>query len=148
MRVRLYALWYLVRQESTFLQFRASDIASDANLMNSFSGDGANARKILDAALERAVVRGTFLKSASAEVEPAFFLNSPRGQAGLRALQGSKVGSLPANLSPQTTRDKPNIFRLYEENIGPLTPLIAEDLRAAEQEYPESWIEEAFHLAV
>ena len=148
MRVTLYALWYLERQESTFLQFRASELASNADLMNSFSGDNFAARQILDAALERAVARGTFLRSDSVEAEPVFFLNSPRGQAGLRALQSGKVGSLPANLSPQTIRDKPNIFRLYEENIGPLTPLIAEDLRAAEQEYPESWIEEAFHLAV
>jgi DnaD/phage-associated family protein len=58
------------------------------------------------------------------------------------------VNSFPSNLPPQTAREKSNIFHLYEENIGPLTPLIAEDLKAAEQEYPESWIEEAFHLAV
>ena len=54
----------------------------------------------------------------------------------------------PANLDPLAGKDKPNIYRLYEENIGPLTPLIAEDLRAARSEYPEPWIEEAFHLAV
>jgi DnaD/phage-associated family protein len=43
---------------------------------------------------------------------------------------------------------KPNIFRLYEENIGPLTPLIADSLRDAQQTYPEEWINEAIQIAV
>ena len=117
-------------------------------LCSSFSEVEADAQDKLNQALQKAVSRGTFLKADSAAGEPIFFLNSPRGQAGLRALQSGKLETLPGNLPPQSTRDNPNIFRLYEENIGPLTPLIAEDLRAAEQEYPESWIEEAFRLAV
>lgn len=42
----------------------------------------------------------------------------------------------------------PNIFSLYEQNIGVLTPLIAEKLAEAEQGYPPEWITEAFSLAV
>ena len=41
-----------------------------------------------------------------------------------------------------------NIYRLYEENIGPLTPLIADTLRDAEENYSAEWIEEAIRLAV
>jgi len=40
------------------------------------------------------------------------------------------------------------IFRLYEENIGPLTPLIAETIGDALEQYPFSWIEDAIHIAV
>ena len=40
--------------------------------------------------------------------------------------------------------DRPNIFALYEQNIGLLTPLIAEDLKDAINHYPEEWIEAAF----
>lgn len=147
-QITLYVLWYLDRQESDFLQFRASEIASDTNLMHATFGDDPLARQMLDASLEKAVSRGTFLKTNISDGEPVYFLNSPRGQAGFHAFQSGKVNSFPSNLPPQTAREKSNIFRLYEENIGPLTPLIAEDLKAAEQEYPESWIEEAFHLAV
>jgi len=43
---------------------------------------------------------------------------------------------------------RPNIFGLYEANIGPLTPLIAEKLLDAEKEYPEPWIRETFQIAV
>jgi len=41
-----------------------------------------------------------------------------------------------------------NIFELYEQNIGLLSPLIAEELKEAEQRYPGEWIEGAFREAV
>jgi DnaD/phage-associated family protein len=44
--------------------------------------------------------------------------------------------------------DQPNIFALYEQNIGPLTALLSEDLMEAEQTYPAAWIEAAFREAV
>lgn len=42
----------------------------------------------------------------------------------------------------------PNIFSLYEQNIGVLTPIIAEKLSDADKSYPAEWISEAFSLAV
>jgi DnaD/phage-associated family protein len=44
--------------------------------------------------------------------------------------------------------ERPNIFRLYEENIGPLTPIITDNLRAAEDDYSPEWIEDAIRIAV
>jgi len=41
-----------------------------------------------------------------------------------------------------------NIFALYEQNIGMITPMIAEELKEAEKIYPPQWIEEAFKEAV
>jgi DnaD/phage-associated family protein len=41
-----------------------------------------------------------------------------------------------------------NIFAIYEQNIGMLTPMIAEELKEAEKLYPPQWIEEAFKEAV
>jgi len=37
--------------------------------------------------------------------------------------------------------NKPNTFALYESNIGPLTPLIADALQAAEKTYTPEWVE-------
>lgn len=42
----------------------------------------------------------------------------------------------------------PDIFTLYEQNIGILTPIIAEELQEAEKHYPADWIESAFKEAV
>jgi len=41
-----------------------------------------------------------------------------------------------------------NIFTLYEQNIGMITPMIAEELKEAERLYPPLWVEEAFKEAV
>jgi len=41
-----------------------------------------------------------------------------------------------------------NIFSLYEQNIGMITPMIAEELKEAERLYPEEWIRQAFKEAV
>jgi DNA replication protein len=41
-----------------------------------------------------------------------------------------------------------NIFTLYEQNIGMITSLNAEELKEADKLYPPQWIEEAFKEAV
>ena len=41
-----------------------------------------------------------------------------------------------------------NIFALYEQNIGMITPMIAEELKEAEKLYPPQWIKEACKEAV
>jgi DnaD/phage-associated family protein len=45
-------------------------------------------------------------------------------------------------------RPPADIFSLYEQNIGMLTPMIAEALQEAEKLYPAEWIESAFKEAV
>lgn len=52
------------------------------------------------------------------------------------------------SVPPRIDFDRPTIFRLYEQNIGPLTPLIAQRLITAGQEYPLDWVEAAISEAV
>ena len=44
--------------------------------------------------------------------------------------------------SSKNTRTE-NLFAIYEKNISPLTPIIAEEIKKAKAEYPEKMIEEA-----
>jgi DnaD/phage-associated family protein len=44
--------------------------------------------------------------------------------------------------------ERPNIFVLYEQNIGLLAPMIADELKDAADQYPQEWIEAAFREAV
>jgi DnaD/phage-associated family protein len=46
------------------------------------------------------------------------------------------------------TSGRDDIYNLYEQNIGVLTPLISDKLREAEKLYPAEWIEGAFEQAV
>ena len=58
---------------------------------------------------------------------------------------GTEETQAPAAV-PTTVR--PNIFALYEDNIGMLNPIIAEELKRAEETYPDRWIRDAFREAV
>jgi DnaD/phage-associated family protein len=39
------------------------------------------------------------------------------------------------------------VFVLYEENVGSITPLIAEELKEADEQYPHEWLVDAFREA-
>jgi DnaD/phage-associated family protein len=49
---------------------------------------------------------------------------------------------------PRVVIDRPSAFRLYEQNIGPLTPLVADQLIKALEVYPAQWVESAIGEAV
>ena len=53
----------------------------------------------------------------------------------------------PLPQPPTTGEPRANIFALYEQHIGPYGHSIAEQLRAAEEEYPEDWIADAIAVA-
>jgi DnaD/phage-associated family protein len=74
--------------------------------------------------------------------EPLYFANTPKGRAAVEAIER---GEWPDGLE---SAGRPNVFSLYEQNIGMLTPLIVDELRQAEKDYPGEWIEEAFREAV
>ena len=110
------------------------------------------AAEALSDGIERAVARSTFLhinvESAQGKMD-LYFLNTEKGRAAVDGITRGEWRPNPDEDEPITLMvERPNIFVLYEQNIGPLTPLIADQLRDAEQTYPLSWIEEAFELAV
>lgn len=42
---------------------------------------------------------------------------------------------------------RPDIFLFYEQEIGPLTAMISDELKQAEKDYPHGWVREAIHEA-
>lgn len=152
LKVTLYAFWALDRQEGALRFLRFTDFASDQILLSGLSTQDQPAKAALADALRRAVQRGTLLQAQfqGGGLENAiFFLNSPRGRAALKALQAGEWSPDTVEVARAVLEnERPNIFRLYEENIGPLTPLIADTLRDAEALYPPDWIEEAITRAV
>lgn len=152
LRLTIYVFWRLDQMEGTFHYLRKQDFLNDERWMASLGEDEPSAVAALEAALERAVRRGTLLAArlkVHDEEEILYFLNSPKGRAAVQAIaSGQWRPSDAAGPPPGTYLEHPNIFRLYEENIGPLTPLIAEALGEAEDAYPEAWIREAFQIAV
>jgi len=150
LKVTLYALWALGRQRGARRCLRLEDLQRDQGLLDALAPHGKAALEALQESLDRAVARGTLLRvEAEGEGQEAFFfLNSPRGRAAAEGLR--KRAWSPDDDAPATSLDaqRPNIFVLYEQNIGPLTPLIAETLHEAEATYSAGWIEDAVRIAV
>ena len=149
LKVTLYTLWCLDQMEGSFRYLRYRDYAGDERLMQ---GLGIDPNQGLSDALQRAAARGTLLM---AEIpgengsEAYYFLNTPRGRAAIEAIQkGNWRPTGDPQLPIALDLERPNIFRLYEDNIGPLTPIIADTLKEAEQTYRTEWIEDAIRIAV
>jgi DNA replication protein len=139
LKVTLYVLWRISHMESKFQTLCRSEIVEDEAFMRGISVEE------LDSGLEKSVGRGSLLRVESPE-GGFFFINSPRGRAAAEAMRKGEWREAARSTAPPPER--PNVFRLYEENIGPLTPLIADALKDAEGAYPEEWIAEAVEEAV
>jgi len=149
LKVTLYIFWYLDQLEGSLRYFSEADLCQDERFM---AGLGAEPQLQLADGLGRATARGTLLKvevPAKDGLQAYYFLNTSRGRAALQAIQNGEWS--PAGSQPQPVGldlERPNIFKLYEEHIGPLTPMISDALRDAEKDYPYEWIKDAFRLAV
>ena len=103
-----------------------------------------------------AALRRETLAAVRAGGEVRIFLNDDNARryferAELTPIAPSERAANPPALAPPgsapAAAGRDNIFALYERHIGSYGHNIAEQLRAAEQEYPAQWIEDAFALA-
>ena len=152
LKLTLYVFWRLERMESPFHYLRINDLMKDEEWAQSFSADPDKARSAIKSALKRAIKRGSLLQADISTAEgkdKLICLNSPKGRAAVLAIQRGEW-RVTDNLNPSSDiySERPNIFQLYEANVGPLTPLIADALRDAETTYQADWIEDAFQIAV
>ena len=136
LKVTLYAIWRIEHIEGHFRAMCETDFDMESLGMS---------LEEIQIGLGKSVERGTLLRSQH-EADVFYFLNSPRGRLAAEAFakgewrESAKIMSTPMK--------KSNIFKLYEENIGALTPLLSDMLREAEKNYPSAWFEEAFEIAV
>ena len=151
-KVSMYAFWALAHKEGRFRYLSREQIAGDQLFMTGMGDADLSADEALDDALERAVSRGMLIKVSLENTqgsEADYFLNSAKGRAAVKTVEnGDWVPSGDPEAPLDLSIERPNVFALYEQNIGPLTPMIAETLRDAEQTYPPGWIEDAMRIAV
>ena len=136
LKVTLYFLWRVEHMDNPFRALSKMDF--DVKEL------GLSADEIKQG-LEKAVKRGSLLK-VQKDAAVFFLLNSPRGRAGVQAIESGKWN--PSSGTSTPPMERPNVFRLYEENIGPLTPLIADALKDAEESYSDEWIADVIEIAV
>jgi DNA replication protein len=152
LKVTLYAFWALTQKEGQVRYLRLADFLNDAAFLRALGPNTQMAAEALLDGVERAVARGVFLhvniESAEGKLD-LYFLNTEKGRAAVEGITRGEWRPLPDEAEPISLLvERPNVFVLYEQNIGALTPLIADELRDAEQTYPLRWIEDAIKLAV
>ncbi len=157
LKCTLRAMWRIresIRVHKGRRYVSEDELTSDMVLIKGVApsdGDASPAAAIR-AAMHQAAQRGTFIArtlDSDEQTRKVYFLNDEAGRKAALTL-----APVPDDLEPSAAEEdktptlKPNIFKLYEENIGLLTPLIGDQLKDAEETYPWSWIEQAFTIAV
>ncbi len=123
---------------------RHRQLMSDTSLRASLSPEA------LDDALARCIARGTLLRvevTLDDAPEPLYFVNTPRGRSAVQQVQRGQWRPAEED-EVEILPERPNVYTLYEQNIGPLTAHIANELRDAEAEFSAQWLEEAIKIAV
>ena len=151
----LRVLWLLHQKKGQPRFLTVGELLGDKMLISTLKCDESSLREGITRPLMELVKRGILLctmAKINGTTEKIYLLNSEQGRKSLEAINN---GRIPSIIPPEDdndisveTQQKSNIFTLYEENVGILTPIIVEALKDAEQSYPWPWIEKAFKLAV
>jgi DnaD/phage-associated family protein len=155
LRVTLYVIYALGRRKGYPRFVTLRELRAEAPLLASLGDAGDEAALArLEHGLAGAFERGGLLRldvdvAGRSGPETLVFLNAPADRRALERISRGQVDlgrALPHESgSPVVQPD--NVFQLYEANIGPLTPLVAEELQEAERLYPFEWLEEALKEA-
>jgi DNA replication protein len=159
LKVTLHLFWLLSRRTGLPKAVSLDELHADRLLLRSLKPNRGprTAEDYLREGLELAVTRGTVLLvslgNADDDLRRWYLVNTPASRDALERLRREEIDpsdAVGSDVGPvEVVRIyRPNIFTLYERNIGVLTPLIADRLRDAELTYPHEWISDAMRLAV
>jgi DNA replication protein len=170
LKVTLHLFWRLSQKRGIPRCASDRELVADPLLRRMLRrrGDPRPHEERLRAALELAFARGTLLRvraRVDGEVVAWYFFNTQRSRRAVERLLGGEtsperllelegpVGGLregdPATRRPLLLEvERPNVFALYEQNVGLLLPMVAEELKDAAERYPADWMEAAFREAV
>ncbi|MBI5651454.1 MAG: DnaD domain protein [Chloroflexi bacterium] len=141
LKLILHIIWLIARPKQRAQFVTANELRDDPTLMQSLAPNGEKSGDALARALDAAVTRGALLHRDASD---AYFLNTESGRRAFEKMDAPREKSRVREAMPA---QRPNIFKMYEDNIGMLTPLLAEELKDAEAQYPAEWIAEAIKLS-
>jgi len=151
LKVTLHIFWLLTKKKGERRYVSDQELAADRRLLEGLATPTISPPEALRDALERAVIRRTLLRVTAGEGRDQhnwYFVNSDKGRQAVEDLLAGKWTPAETGERVQLQAHRPNIFVLYEQNIGALTPMLAEELMEAEDTYPAEWISDAIRRAV
>ena len=156
LRCTLRVIWLLHHKKGHPRLLTERELRSDPTLARLMGKTPADRRRTLDRALAAAVLRGTLIAGSLRKQGVSVNVYTLNTEAHRRAFETMSIGP-PSSPAPAEgdmddtwagSAERPNAYALYEQNIGMLTPLVAEQIRTAEETYPSGWIEDAIGEAV
>lgn len=129
------------------------ELLADRVLVHGLRNEEGNAQEAITHGIKQAVERGTLFevrRQSDGAEETLIFVNDEQGRRAAQRLDPKAKDPSLFEPSPSDGQAeyRPGIFTLYEENIGPLTPLLCDELKEAEVTYPKAWVDQAFREAV
>ena len=154
LKALLYTFWQLGQGEGDTRYLRLNDVLVDFVFLEGLAESPEEQQQIVRDAFTQAAQRGVLLEvtvKRGGNPETWYFLNSQKGRDAVARLRRGDFKQLMHDIDDVIVgleKERPNIFLLYEQNIGMVTPMLAERLRQAERDYPENWIRDAFSLSI
>lgn len=138
------SVFYLLYHKQGYPRFVTySELLSNSTLVAEMGEEALG--RALNSAVEHGAISHLTL-NLDGSSQDAYSANTESDKEAIRKVRPGRLSTREA--MPGKTASSPNIFSLYEENIGVLTPMIAEELREAEKLYPSQWIQDAFKESV
>lgn len=151
LRVTLYAFYAVGRERGALRAVRASALLRETPLLRSLHvRDAEEARPLVRGALEAAIARGTLLAVALDDGDTLVLVNNEAGRRALPRIQSGALavpGAAPARTAPPSLDRPVRPAQVYEQEIGALSPSIADAIARASERWPEDWIIDALRLA-
>ena len=156
LRLTLRAVWALHQERSFPPSLTMSDLAADRTVAAMLGTAGEDLEKRVSALLDQAAERGTLLKIAERGGPDRYFINT---EPVRRALSRQGIAPTGGEHAVETETDletwqdleaaaEPSLaITAYEENIGHITPLVAEKISDAIGDYSELAVIEAIRTA-
>jgi DNA replication protein len=152
----ILGIFKLIRYKRGYLKFVSlKELIQNKIIRTCIStSDNKDVEKLIEKAVNLAVEHGSLLSArliANSETENIYIVNQEPDKTILQDILSGKSSVPDFNLVSGKDDDLPvidNIYKLYEQNIGVITPLITEELKKAEGLYSLEWIREAFSEAI
>ena len=154
LKTTLHVLAKLYRKKGYPRYVSLQELLGDESLMSGLKAEGESPEVALQNALEKAVGRGTLLSLAmekDGSSGDVYFLNTASDRQVIEKIENGELeltGLKTADRKYVPPEELPDIFTIYEDNIGILTPMVADELREAEKLYPRDWISDSIKEAV
>jgi len=154
LKITIHILATLLRKRGYPRFVTCGELLANRSLMRGLKQETKQPEEILHQALAMSAKRGTILQltlDKDGVSEDVYFLNAASDRQAISKIRSGELALAGREVKRQAytaPEEPPDIFTIYEENIGMLTPMVAEELKEAERLYPAAWLRDAIKEAV